>query len=179
MTDANSFEAFMQTYQNMVFSTAQRLVANAADAMDRRRFEALTNPAMALPADAKIRLVPDKDASTLLIDTSPDFQSQAAAAGVKRVDAVLFTHVGYNLETGWGDVTGAGGLVSVEYAFHGAVHGRLTRVSRVGLESANEFIYTHLFMTPRKDAWLGLTSTTALTGIDDDGLVAAGTVEAH
>ena len=66
-----------------------------------------------------------------------------------------------------------------EYAFHGAVHGRLTRVSRVGLESANEFIYAHLFMTPRKDAWLGLTSTTALTGIDDDGLVAAGTVEAH
>ena len=36
------------------------------------------------------------------------------------VDAVLFTHVGYNLETGWGEVTGAGGLVSVEYAFHGA-----------------------------------------------------------
>jgi molecular chaperone HtpG len=45
----------------------RELVANAADAMDRRRFEALTNPAMALPADAKIRLVPDKDASTLLI----------------------------------------------------------------------------------------------------------------
>jgi aminobenzoyl-glutamate utilization protein B len=36
------------------------------------------------------------------------------------VDAVLFTHVGYNLETGWGEVSGAGGLVSVEYAFHGA-----------------------------------------------------------
>ena len=36
------------------------------------------------------------------------------------VDAVLFTHVGYNLDTGWGDVTGAGGLISVEYAFHGA-----------------------------------------------------------
>ncbi|HET6238227.1 MAG TPA: amidohydrolase [Acetobacteraceae bacterium] len=36
------------------------------------------------------------------------------------VDTVLFTHVGYNLETGWGEVTGAGGLISVEYAFHGA-----------------------------------------------------------
>ena len=36
------------------------------------------------------------------------------------VDAVLFTHVGYNLETGWGEVTGAGGLISVEYTFHGA-----------------------------------------------------------
>ena len=33
------------------------------------------------------------------------------------VDAVLFTHVGYNLETGWGEVTGAGGLVSVELRF--------------------------------------------------------------
>ena len=36
------------------------------------------------------------------------------------VDAVLFTHVGANLETGWGEVRGAGGLISVEYAFHGA-----------------------------------------------------------
>ena len=45
----------------------RELVANAADAMDRRRFEALTNAAAALPADAKIRLVPDKDARTLLL----------------------------------------------------------------------------------------------------------------
>ena len=36
------------------------------------------------------------------------------------VDAVLFTHVGHNLETGWGEVRGAGGLISVEHAFHGA-----------------------------------------------------------
>ena len=33
----------------------RELVANAADAMDRRRFEALTNPATAPPAEAKIR----------------------------------------------------------------------------------------------------------------------------
>ena len=45
----------------------RELVANAADAMDRRRFEALTNPALALPDGAKIRLVADKAASTLLI----------------------------------------------------------------------------------------------------------------
>ena len=45
----------------------RELVANAADAMDRRRFEALTNAALAPPADAKIRLVPDKDARTLLL----------------------------------------------------------------------------------------------------------------
>ncbi len=45
----------------------RELVANAADAMDRRRFEALTEPALAPPADAKIRIVPDKGARTLLI----------------------------------------------------------------------------------------------------------------
>lgn len=45
----------------------RELVANAADAMDRRRFEALTDQASALPADAKVRLVPDKAARTLTI----------------------------------------------------------------------------------------------------------------
>jgi phosphoribosyl 1,2-cyclic phosphate phosphodiesterase len=32
------------------------------------------------------------EATTVLIDTAPDFQSQGAAAGIKRIDAVLFTH---------------------------------------------------------------------------------------
>ncbi|MBV8870033.1 MAG: molecular chaperone HtpG [Acetobacteraceae bacterium] len=45
----------------------RELVANAADALDRRRFEALTEPALSLPPDAKIRIVPDKGARTLLI----------------------------------------------------------------------------------------------------------------
>jgi molecular chaperone HtpG len=45
----------------------RELVANAADAMDRRRFEALTDPALALPGEAKVRIVPDKQARTLLI----------------------------------------------------------------------------------------------------------------
>jgi molecular chaperone HtpG len=45
----------------------RELVANAADAMDRRRFEALTDQASALPADAKVRIVPDKAARTLTI----------------------------------------------------------------------------------------------------------------
>ncbi|HEX3399083.1 MAG TPA: molecular chaperone HtpG [Acetobacteraceae bacterium] len=45
----------------------RELVANAADAMDRRRFESLTDPALALPAEAKVRIVPDKAARTLLI----------------------------------------------------------------------------------------------------------------
>ncbi len=38
----------------------RELVANAADATDRRRFEALTDPAAALPDGAKIRIDPDK-----------------------------------------------------------------------------------------------------------------------
>ena len=48
----------------------RELVANAADATDRRRFEALTNPAVPLPSDAKLRIVPNKDARTLLIEDS-------------------------------------------------------------------------------------------------------------
>jgi RNA polymerase sigma-70 factor, ECF subfamily len=34
MTDQNQFEAFMRNYQDMVYSTAVRLLANAADAED-------------------------------------------------------------------------------------------------------------------------------------------------
>lgn len=34
MTETQQFEAFMQNYQNMVFSTALRLVANEAEAQD-------------------------------------------------------------------------------------------------------------------------------------------------
>jgi molecular chaperone HtpG len=45
----------------------RELVANAADAVDRRRFEALTDPKLAPPPEAKIRIVPDKEASTLHI----------------------------------------------------------------------------------------------------------------
>ena len=45
----------------------RELVANAADAVDRRRFEALTSPDLTLPADAKVRIVPDKAARTLTI----------------------------------------------------------------------------------------------------------------
>ncbi len=45
----------------------RELVANAADAMDRRRFEALTDASKAPPPDAKVRIFPDKDARTILI----------------------------------------------------------------------------------------------------------------
>jgi molecular chaperone HtpG len=45
----------------------RELVANAADATDRRRFEALTDPAIGSPNDAKIRVTPDKPARTLTI----------------------------------------------------------------------------------------------------------------
>ena len=43
----------------------RELVANAADAMDRRRFEALTDAALAPPPRRKVRIVPDKAARTL------------------------------------------------------------------------------------------------------------------
>jgi molecular chaperone HtpG len=45
----------------------RELVANAADAVDRRRFAALTEPALALPAEAKVRIRPDKAARTLTV----------------------------------------------------------------------------------------------------------------
>jgi molecular chaperone HtpG len=45
----------------------RELVANAADAVDRRRFESLTDANLAPPADAKIRIIADKQASSLLI----------------------------------------------------------------------------------------------------------------
>ena len=45
----------------------RELVANAADASDRRRFEALTDPARALPDGAAIRIVPDKSGRLLTI----------------------------------------------------------------------------------------------------------------
>ena len=45
----------------------RELVANAADAIDRRRFMALTEPALSPPADASVRIVPDKPARTLTL----------------------------------------------------------------------------------------------------------------
>ena len=45
----------------------RELVANAADAIDRRRFAALTMENLALPPDAAVRIAPDKDAKTLTI----------------------------------------------------------------------------------------------------------------
>src|SRR5450755_4232720 len=45
----------------------RELVANAADATDRRRFEAITNPALALAGAPSIRVTPDKPARTLTI----------------------------------------------------------------------------------------------------------------
>ena len=48
----------------------RELVANAADATDRRRFEALTDASLTGPADAAIRITPDKDAGTITINDS-------------------------------------------------------------------------------------------------------------
>ena len=46
----------------------RELVANAADALDRRRFEALTDPALSPPPDAKVRIAANKPARTLTIE---------------------------------------------------------------------------------------------------------------
>ena len=46
----------------------RELVANAADATDRRRFEALTNQAISAPSDPKVRVVPDRPARSLTIE---------------------------------------------------------------------------------------------------------------
>ena len=46
----------------------RELVANAADAVDRRRFEALTDASLAPPPGARVRIMPDKAARTLLVE---------------------------------------------------------------------------------------------------------------
>lgn len=58
----------------------RELVANAADATDRRRFEALTDPALTPPPDARVRVVPDKAARTLLIEDQGIGMSKAELA---------------------------------------------------------------------------------------------------
>ena len=62
----------------------RELVANAADAVDRRRFEALTEPALALPAEPALRILPDKAARTITI-TDP---------GIGMAKADLTEHLG-------------------------------------------------------------------------------------
>src|SRR5579875_3424919 len=45
----------------------RELVANAADAIDRRRFASLTEPSLALPADAGVVINPDKPGRQITI----------------------------------------------------------------------------------------------------------------
>lgn len=58
----------------------RELVANAADAVDRRRFEALSDPALMLPGDASLRVVPDKEARRLTISDTGIGMSKADLA---------------------------------------------------------------------------------------------------
>ena len=48
----------------------RELVANAADATDRRRFASLTDPALALPEGAALRIRPHRPGRTLTISDS-------------------------------------------------------------------------------------------------------------
>jgi len=58
----------------------RELVANAADAVDRRRFEALRDPALGQPAEAKLRILPDKAARSLTISDAGIGMSKAELA---------------------------------------------------------------------------------------------------
>ena len=58
----------------------RELVANAADATDRRRFEALTDPALAVSGEASVRIVPDKAARTITISDDGVGMSKAELA---------------------------------------------------------------------------------------------------
>jgi len=58
----------------------RELVANAADAVDRRRFESLTDHALSLPEEAKLRIVPDKEARTLTISDPGSGMTKAELA---------------------------------------------------------------------------------------------------
>jgi molecular chaperone HtpG len=62
----------------------RELVANAADATDRRRFEALTDQTLALPENPRILIAADKQARTLTISDS--------GIGMRRED--LIAHLG-------------------------------------------------------------------------------------
>ncbi|GGC70817.1 chaperone protein HtpG [Siccirubricoccus deserti] len=55
-------------------------MANAADAVDRRRFEALTDQFLTLPAEAKVRILPDKAARRLTISDPGIGMSKAELA---------------------------------------------------------------------------------------------------
>ena len=76
----------------------RELVANAADATDRRRFEALTDAALSLPADAKVRIIPDRAGRSLTISDDGIGMSKAelidnlgtiARSGTKRFGQTL------------------------------------------------------------------------------------------
>ncbi|MDE2335258.1 MAG: molecular chaperone HtpG [Rhodospirillales bacterium] len=71
----------------------RELVANAADATDRRRFEALTDSNLALPENARIRIVADKAARTLTISDS--------GIGMRREE--LIAHLGTIARSGTRD----------------------------------------------------------------------------
>jgi molecular chaperone HtpG len=58
----------------------RELVANAADAVDRRRFLALTDETLGLPAAAQLRVIPDEAARTLTISDPGIGMSKAELA---------------------------------------------------------------------------------------------------
>jgi molecular chaperone HtpG len=62
----------------------RELISNASDALDRRRFESLSNPALQIEGEAEIRLVADRPARTLTVSDN--------GIGMSRED--LIEHLG-------------------------------------------------------------------------------------
>ncbi|HQU01388.1 MAG TPA: ATP-binding protein, partial [Acetobacteraceae bacterium] len=82
----------------------RELVANAADAIDRRRFEALSDEALALPENAGIRISADKEAKTLTISDD--------GIGMSRED--LIAHLGTIARSGTRAFSAAIGAAKAE-----------------------------------------------------------------
>jgi hypothetical protein len=57
------------------------------------------------------------------------------------------------------------------------VHERLSSHPRDSFEELNRWLYASVFLTPRSDPWLGLTSDDAFTALPADGIVSAGSAQ--
>jgi hypothetical protein len=58
-----------------------------------------------------------------------------------------------------------------EYLMHSKLAVWLLRdATRMNLEKFNEKVYAELFLTPKSDPWLGLSSADVYTAIDNGGV---------
>jgi hypothetical protein len=57
-----------------------------------------------------------------------------------------------------------------EYLLHRQIHRWFADNEVDGLDALNERVYNELFLTPRSDPWLGLTTEGAFTALPNGGL---------